>query len=505
MSPYRTLALALMLLFVAVSPALAAPEGTLSFALHFSLPQLDPADTDNTITPFLTLYAIHDGLLKPMPGHASAPSLAETWSMARDGLSAEFTLRQNAKFHNGDPVTAEDVKFSFERFRGGSSKALKAMVKDVVVVSPVKIRFTFKEPSPDFPAFVGTFVSGALWVVPKKYVERVGDDGFKKAPIGAGPYKFVSFTPGVELVLEAFEGYWRKPPSIKRLVFRIMPDEVTRAAALKRGEVDVAFLLSGPVGEEIKRTPSFRIGAPLLGIFWLDFPEQWDPKSPWHDRRVRAAVSSAIDRQALNQAETLGLSRPVGSIVPRDFEFALPFDPPAYDPARAKKLLAEAGYPNGFDGGDFTPFPPYNSMGETLSGWLQAVGIRTKMRVMERATFMANWREKKHKGVVLTITGISGNAATRLESFVTSTGTNAYGFLPEVDDLFKRQAKELDKKRREAMLHQIQKTIHDQVLFVPVYHLGFPIGMSARVEDVVAGAIPGFYMVPYEDLKLRAR
>jgi peptide/nickel transport system substrate-binding protein len=342
-------------------------------------------------------------------------------------------------------------------------------------------------------------------VVPKKYVERVGDDGFKKAPVGAGPYKFVSFTPGVELVLEAFEGYWRKPPSIKRLVFRIMPDEVTRAAALKRGEVDVAFLLSGPVGEDIKRTPGFRMGAPLLGIFWLDFPEQWDKKSPWADRRVRQAASVAIDRQALSQAETLGLSRPVGSIVPRDFEFALPFEAPAYDPARAKKLLAEAGYPNGFDGGDFTPFPPYNSMGETLSGWLQAVGIRTRMRVMERATFMAAWREKKHKGVVLTITGISGNAATRLESFVTSTGANAYGFLPEVDDTFKRQAKELDKKKREAMLHQIQKAIHDQAIFAPVYHLGFPIGIGPKVEDVLAGGIPGFYMAPYEDLKLKAR
>src|SRR5262249_37946145 len=148
---------------------------------------------------------------------------------------------------------------------------------------------------------------------------------------------------------------------------------------------------------------------------------------------------------------------------------------------------------------------PYNSMGETLSGWLQAVGIRTKMRVMERATFMAAWREKKHRGVVLTITGISGNAATRLEPFVTSTGANAYGALPEVDDLFKRQAKELDKKKREVMLHQIQRTVHEHAIFAPVYHLGFPIAMGPRVEDVFAAQVPGFYMSGYEDLKLKAR
>ena len=147
----------------------------------------------------------------------------------------------------------------------------------------------------------------------------------------------MSLNPGVELVLEAFEGYWRKTPSIKRLVFRSLPDETTRAAALKSGEVDLAMLLTGPTAQDIKRTPGLRLVAPLLGIFWLDFPDQWDPKSPWADRRVRLAASLAIDRQALNEAETLGLSRPTGSTVPRDFEFALPFEPPPYDPARAPR------------------------------------------------------------------------------------------------------------------------------------------------------------------------
>src|SRR5439155_10743550 len=312
MSRYFSIAL-LCVVTMLTSPALAAPEGTLTFGLHYSLPSLDPADTESIITPYLTLYAIHDALLKPMPGAASAPSLAESWTMARDGLSAEFTLRPNVRFHDGDPLTAEDVKFSFERYRGGASKVLKSTVKEIVIQSPTRLRFVFKEPSPDFPAFYGTMVSGAGWVVPKKYVERVGDDGFKKAPVGAGPYKFVSFTPGVELVLEAFDGYWRKPPSIKRLVFRIMPDETTRAAALKRGEVDIAFLLSGPVGEDIKRAPNLRMGAPLLGIFWLDFPEQWDPKSPWADRRVRTAASLASDRPGLSQADHLVLSRPYRS------------------------------------------------------------------------------------------------------------------------------------------------------------------------------------------------
>ena len=506
---YRAVARCVMAFCVALllgAPgAGAAPEGTLTFAMHFSpVPRwLDPAEGESTITPFLLLYALHDGLLKPMPGSGSAPSLAESWSMAKDGLHADFTLRAGIKFHNGDPVTAEDVKFSFERYRGGGAKVLKDTVKEIQTPAPNRVRFVFREPWPDFPAFYGTFVTSAGWVVPKKYVERVGEEGFRKAPVGAGPYKLVGFNPGVELVLEAFEGYWRKTPSIKRLVFRNLPDETARAAALKSGEVDVAFLLTGPTAEEIKRTAGLRLVAPLLGIFWLDFPDQWDPKSPWADKRVRLAASLAIDRQALNQAETLGLSRPTGSIVPRDFEFALPVDPPPLDPKRAKQLLAEAGYPNGFDGGEITPFPPYNSMAEAIGGWLQAVGIRTRMRAMERGAFMTAWREKKLHGVVLTISGVSGNAATRLESFVTKNGAFAFGSLPEVDDLFRRQAKELDRKKREALLFQLQRILQEQVTQAPVYHLGFPTGLGPRVEDILATAIPGFYMSPYEDLKLR--
>jgi len=492
-------------LLLAATPAAAAPEGTLTFALHFSpvTRWLDPAEGESTITPFLLLYALHDGLLKPMAGSGSAPSLAESWSMSKDGLSAEFILRPGIKFHNGDPITPDDVKFSFERYRGGAAKILKDTVKEIQLLGPNRLRFVLKEPWPDFPAFYGTFVASAGWVVPRKYFERVGEEGFRKSPIGAGPYKFVSFNPGVELVLEAFEGYWRKTPSIKRLVFRSLPDETTRAAALKSGEVDIAFLLSGPTAEDIRRTPGLRLVAPLLGIFWLDFPDQWDPKSPWADRRVRLAASLAIDRQALSQAETLGFSRPTGSLVPRDFEFALPIDAPAYDPKRARQLLAEAGHPNGFDGGEMTPFPPYNSMGETIMGWLQAVGIRTRMRTLERGAFMTSWREKKLHGVVLTVTGVSGNAATRLESFVTKNGAFAFGALPEVDALFRRQAREMDRKKREALLFQMQRILNEQTTQAAVYHLGFPTGLGPRVEDILAHAIPGFYMSPYEDLKLK--
>ncbi len=195
----------------AAGPGGAAPEGQMTWAVHVSLAPtwFDPAETSGIITPFVVLYALHDAMVKPLPGNPMAPALAESWSASPDGLVFEFVLRKGVRFHNGEPVTAEDVKFSFERYRGASNKMLKDRVLAIETPDPGRVRIRLKQPWPDFMTFYSV-ATGAGWIVPKKYVEKVGDEGFKKAPIGAGPYKFVSFTPGVELVLEAFDQYWRK-------------------------------------------------------------------------------------------------------------------------------------------------------------------------------------------------------------------------------------------------------------------------------------------------------
>jgi peptide/nickel transport system substrate-binding protein len=508
MKGFATVVLVLAILAGGVATVAAAPEGQVTWGIHVSLVPtwFDPAETTGIVTPFMVMYALHDAMVKPLPGNALAPSLAESWSVSPDGRVYEFVLRNGVRFHTGDPVTAEDVKFSFERYRGAASKTLKERVAAVETSGATRVRFRLKEPWPDFLTFYSS-ATGAGWIVPRSYVTKVGDEGFKKAPIGAGPYRFVSFTPGVELVLEAVDQYWRKAPSVKRLVFKTIPDPSTRFAAIKRGEIDVSYWMTASLGEELRRTPGLTLKPSLANnSYWVYFVDQWDPKSPWHDRRVRLAANHAIDRQAINQAETLGFSRMNYSLIPSHFEFF--WQPPAitYDRARARQLLAEAGYPNGFDAGDFTCDSVHAGIAEPVANDLQAAGIRVKLRPLERASYNKGQVEKTFRNLVLSASAAFGNAPTRIEAFVAAGGAYVYGSYPDIDGLFREQATELDRKRREATLHRIQRLIHEKAMFAPIWQLAAMGGHGPRVAESGLGLITGFpFSGPYEDVKLKPK
>ncbi len=483
----------------------AAPEGQLTWGVHVSLAPtwFDPAEMSGIITPYMVYYALHDAMVKPMPGKAFAPSLAESWSVSDDGLTYEFVLRKGAKFHNGEDVTSADVKFSFERYRGSSAKPLKDHVAAVETPDAQHIRFKLKQPWPDFLTFYAG-ATGAAWVVPKKYIEQVGDEGFKKAPIGAGPYKFVSFTPGLELAMDAFDQYWRKKPSVPHLHFKVIPDESTRLAALKRGEIDIAYSIRGELAEEIERTKGLTLKPTVIQApFWLYFADQWDASSPWHDARVRLAASLAIDRKSINQALTLGHSKVTGSIVPDNFEYYWQPPEPIYDPAKAKKLLAEAGHPNGFDAGDYYCDVSYSNVAETVINNLQAIGIRAKLRPLEWAAFFKGYSERSYKNLIQGASGAFGNAATRLQAFVVKGGTYVYGNYPDIDALFTQQAAELDLKKREALLHKIQQLVQERTIYAPIWQLAFINAAGPRVKESGLGLIAGHaYSAPYEDVTL---
>ena len=480
-------------------------EGTLTLGMPFTITPalLNPAETTGQTASMLH-YALHDALLKPLPGQPMAPALAESWTESADGRTYEFTLRQGLTFHNGDPFTAADVTFSFGRYQGVFAALLHEKVQAIEAVDPHHVRFVLQAPWPDFLTVYSALVSGAGWIMPQAYTEQVGEAGFQQHPIGLGPYRFVRATPGTELVIEASDRYWRTPPAIHRLIFKSIPDPTTRLAMLKTGALDLANLPPDEAAA-VTRDPTLRLVHARTGVTtWLEFLGQWDPTSPWHDRRVRLAANLAIDKQAISEAAGAGLDRPTGSIIPRALAFALPLEPFPYDPAQATRLLAEAGYPQGFDAGDLTPFPLFVRVAEAVGSDLRAVGIRTHLRILERTTWTRAWREKQLKGLVLAASPTLGNAATRIEIYVLGTGPGVYGSDPDLDALFQEQAGSRDPTTREALLHRLQALLHERVRHAPLLEQAVLIGVGPRVEEPAIGLIPLVsFPAPYEEMRLK--
>jgi peptide/nickel transport system substrate-binding protein len=480
------------------------PAGQLIIALSSSMTPafFDPSGPG--LTPPIFLYALHDALIKPLPGNPMAPALATSWTDSPDGLVYALTLREGITFHNGDPFTAEDVKFSFLRYKGISAQQLHERVKAIDILDPYHLRIVLHAPWPDFLTVYSAQVSRAAWIVPKQYIERVGDEGFKRHPIGLGPYRFVRSDPGVALVLEAYDRYWRKTPAIQQIIFKGVVNPATRLAMLKTGEADIVWDMLGDEGVAIQSDPKLRLVAAGGSVTeWLEFLDQWDPASPWHDRRVRLAANLAIDKQVICETVRRGCSRLTGSIIPRTLEFALPLEPFPYDPAQAKRLLAEAGYPHGFEGGDLTPFPPLLDLAEAIANNLRAVGIRSQVRPLERAAWELAWREKQLKGLVLMGSGVLGNAAGRIEIYVLRTGIYAYGSYPDLDVLFQQQAVERDRTAREALLHRMQSLMQERVMHAPLFEPLVLHGVGPRVEEPAIGLIPFPVPILYEEMRLK--
>jgi peptide/nickel transport system substrate-binding protein len=485
------------------------PRGQMTWAIQANIAPtwFDPAETPGIGMPYMFLYALHDALVKPMPGNSMAPSLASTWSESADGLTYDFVLRQGVTFHNGDPFTAEDVKFSYERYKGTGAGELRRKIKAVTIVNAHQLRFQLHEPWPDFLTYYATPATGAGWIVPKNYTERIGSAKFKEQPVGLGPYRFVHSQPGVELILEANMAYWRKVPYVKRLVLKSVPDATTRLTMLKRREADVAYALYGPLGEEVRRDPDLKL-EPIVSpaTQWVVFTSrQYDPASPWSDKRVRLAANHAINRRTINEAETLGHSIPTGNIIPRKFDGALALEPYSYDPKKAKQLLSEAGYANGFEAGDCTADNVFTGLGEAIVNDVGAVGIRTKMRPVERAADQAAHRDKTHKGLAVQSSAAFGSAATRIDAFVMSTGVQSWIKDPQIDAWYAQQAKERNRQQREALLHKIQQKLYDEARFIPIWEHGVLHASGPRVAVSGLGLIPLLiFSGPLEDVQLKS-
>ena len=271
-------------------------------------------------------------------------------------------------------------------------------------------------------------------------------------------------------------------------------------------EVDIAYSIRGELAGELLQTPGLSLKPVVVqGVFCIYFVDQWDPKSPWHDVRVRRAANLAIDCKTINEALTRGYSHVTGNpFVPDTFEFYWQPPTPVYDPAQAKQLLAAAGYPNGFDAGAYNCDSSYSNIGEAVVNNLGEVGIRAKLRPLERAAYIKAFAEKSYKNIIQAGPAAFGNAATRLETHAVTGGTFTYGSYPDLDELFQQQARELNYQRREAILHKMQQIVHERAIYAPIWQLAFINGVGPRVAESGFGRIPGFpYTAPFEELALK--
>ena len=495
-----------------------APSGKMVLAWHTNIAArwLDPQQHDGTATPDNFLNALHDGLIKNSGTQKfDHLALAESYQFAKDGKSCTFLLRKGLKFHDGTSLTPADVKWSYEHYRGAWKDVLQKKTQGIETEGDNTVVFHFNEPFLDFPILLGTSnVCGAGWAVPATYYEKVGSDGFMQKPVGAGPYKLVSQQPGIELNFEAFDGYYR-PVHIKGLTMKAVPEAATRIAMLERGEADIVYFVPGELIARVKNNPKLTLAPVVSGNWWLEFPGFTDPKSPFHDKRVRQAISLAIDREAMNQTECDGMGVVDGNWINDDVEYALDWPKWPRDITKAKQLMVEAGHPNGFPVDWVTPVPNYYSRGERIVSQLQAIGIRARNQVMERGVFL-----KKIEGgltqwpgtqIILNATRIGGTWSNWYDGMFRCGGFQSKDFfcIKELDDKFSKYLASYDRNERKRLAEEIQRAILENYYFVPVFRHAFVNAYGPRIkatkwQDVFPSNLTTGYAYPWEDIELKA-
>jgi peptide/nickel transport system substrate-binding protein len=290
-----------------------------------------------------------------------------------------------------------------------------------------------------------------------------------------------------------------------------VPEASTRVAMLERGEADIMYLVPGELIERVKQMPGVQLAPTLGGPWWLEFPGFEDPKNPFHDKRVRQAVSFALNRKALSEAETAGFSPPLGNWIPEDWPGALKWPAFEHDLQKAKQLMAEAGHARGFNVDWLTPLPPYFSMGERVISQLLQVGIRARLQTMERGTFFQNLQGGREAfpgtQIILNISGSPGDWAGRYRAYFACGGFSSRTCVKELDAKFEQYEHSTDAAERQKLAEEIQRGILENYYFVPVYRLAFinaigPKVAAGRWEDLFP-TVQSVYAYPWEEIQLK--
>lgn len=476
------LALSCALFGALAAPAWAQATGKLTVALAAESTTMDPAKYSAGVDQYF-IGTMFEMLVMPTPDGKLQNWLAQSWSLDESNPAKpviDVHIRPGVTFQNGDPLTSADFKFSYERLADPKVSRwshYQANVESFEIVDDLHFRIHFKKPDSNY---VANYLQ--LWAMPKAYFEKVGEEEFGKHPVGTGPWKFVSRKVKDELRLEANDGYWNKEhrPSVKELTIKIIPEDLTRVAALQSGEVDWIDSVPPAMLKDVKAIPGIKTATMVSGNnLFLDMDTI--AKGPLENVKVRQAIAYGIDVDAIIGSVLFGQGEryaEVGKGVP-GYDPAL--EPYPYDPAKAQKLLAEAGYAGGIDLNCYnliTPREPnMKEMGEAMFAYLGAIGVRCKVQNLEYGAWISLGRrdektEQLNGGLISWMwgQGVPGDPAIawggHVHSYEPGKGWGSYSHVndPELDRMIEEATATMNPEARNAKLREIAKRKHELVL-----------------------------------------
>ncbi len=415
------------------------------------------------------------------------PSVATAYKVSPDGLTYTFTLRPDVKFHNGTTLIARDVKFSTERILDPATKSTRRpyfvnLVDGVDAPNDTTAVFRLKRAD---GAFINK-VAGYLQLLPKAYTESLpSPEAFAKAPIGSGPYRFVEQKIGQSVELARFDGYWGKKPGIKRLLFKSIPDASSRVNALLAGEADIVDYIAPADIDRLKKTSGITVkpvlvGSPLAVRIYSNVPA-----SPLAKRDVRLALNHAVDTQAIINNVLHGIGAPLASYISAGYPYGVDhtLKPYAYDRALAKKELAGAGYPNGFDTELLCPTDNPKELCEAISAYWSAVGVRAQVKVIDYAAWSR--LNNTHKSGPLTMMQFSNaiyDPVHPISGAATKEGTWSDYDNPAVEKLIQQGDAETDRGKRDAIFQQVGRLLHDDGHAVLITELYYTFAQDSKLD-----------------------
>ena len=420
-------------------------------------------------------WQIYDTLYGFDPKGNLVPRMATGYSVSEDGLTYTYTLREGMRFHNGDPVTSADVKYSVERILDPATKSTKrpyfALVDRVMAPDPKTVSIHLK-------SIDGAFhnkVANNLFIIPEKYAKSLPDAAaYAQHPVGCGPYKFVSHKIGQSLTLERFDGYYGKKPDIRHLVFKVVPEGASRVNALLTGEVDIAIQIPTNQKKQVEQRQDLKVVAvPVASPMYVRLYTR-DEASPLSKRDVRLALNYAIDRKAIVQGVYHGVGEPLATFISAYFPYGSDpkLEPYPYDPAKARELLRKAGYPNGFSTKLYSPSDHHVELATVLAAYWQQIGVKTEVQRIDYAAWSR--LNNTQKTDPMTISAF-GNAIYDPINSVTGafskTGTWSSYYSPEVQAVIDEVMGTLGTERRDALFKKIGHMLYDDAAAVFISEL----------------------------------